>query len=541
MASTDWVDRVFAQVWQGLQRFIDMARGAVMRPWHQYKATPDPNGVYTAAPVWSAEVARLLPLLSAVSDASAAHSGVGRVALDAMVLQEQARVANLLVNIPDEIAGAIQELIDSSAAAGMSTERIAERVDEYLDTTGSQRWPGRAMTIARTETMRAWNVGFLAAALQINPGQSKRWDTDLDGDERPAHRVADGQTVPLGMPFTVDGEHLMYPLDVNGSPDNVINCVPPWESVSVRATGLVVSGFTGMLVKFAMANGEEFATTPNHPVVTRNGWRLAGAINPGDQILRCPEPGGSAGPINPDVAHRITTAEDVARAIQLSGNDERVPALFVDFDGYVTHSQVSAVGADAPLALGIHAEQLEKFAQLAIHGGHRQAGFTGGAVPLVFAEKSDAVGFTSAALAQTQFGEDGFDAISADAKAVGHGQDRQPVFVKGSHRVMESGAHISAGSSIGSVLTESGIDDPNTYTQCQGDLPRGISQPAQFEDFLDVLHSIGGAGTWHEVSSVTRQSYSGTVYDFETVDGIFAVNGYIVSNCRCEMSIKAGV
>lgn len=234
MADIQWLTRVYEQVWPGLRRFLGVARGAVMRPWEQYRAMPDPNGVYTAAHVWSNEVARLLPLLGDISDASAARSGAGRVALDSLVLQEQARVANLLVNIPDEIAGQLFELIDTSARAGMSTERIAARVEEYLATTGSQRWPGRAMTIARTETARAWNVGWLAANMQLRPGGSKRWDTDLDGDERAAHHRANGQTVPLGMPFLVDDEYLMYPLDPNGSPENVINCRC---EMSIRAGG----------------------------------------------------------------------------------------------------------------------------------------------------------------------------------------------------------------------------------------------------------------------------------------------------------------
>src|SRR6187402_665010 len=101
MASSDWVQRVYDQVWPGLRRFIDAARAKVMAPWAQYKGMPDPNGVHQAAPAWSAEVVRLLPLLGNVSDASAAQVGAGRVASDGMVLREQARVANLLIRIPD--------------------------------------------------------------------------------------------------------------------------------------------------------------------------------------------------------------------------------------------------------------------------------------------------------------------------------------------------------------------------------------------------------------------------------------------------------
>jgi uncharacterized protein with gpF-like domain len=205
-----------------------------MAPWLQYRGLPDANGVHQAAPVWSAEVARLLPLLGDVSDASAAQAGSGRVALDGMVLREQARVANLLTRIPDEIAGQLFDLMDNAQRAGQSTERIAAQVDAFLQTSGSDRWPNRAMVIARTETARAWNVGWLAANMQVRPGASKTWDTDLDGRERPAHHAANGQTVPLGMPFQVGDEYLMYPTDVTGSPENVIECRC---SMTIRAGG----------------------------------------------------------------------------------------------------------------------------------------------------------------------------------------------------------------------------------------------------------------------------------------------------------------
>jgi hypothetical protein len=38
------------------------------------------------------------------------------------------------------------------------------------------------------------------------------------------HRDADGQTVPVFMPFQVAGEPLQFPGDPSGSPENVINC-----------------------------------------------------------------------------------------------------------------------------------------------------------------------------------------------------------------------------------------------------------------------------------------------------------------------------
>ena len=40
----------------------------------------------------------------------------------------------------------------------------------------------------------------------------------------PGHADADGQTVPIGQAFDVDGEQLVYPGDPGGSPENTVQC-----------------------------------------------------------------------------------------------------------------------------------------------------------------------------------------------------------------------------------------------------------------------------------------------------------------------------
>lgn len=55
---------------------------------------------------------------------------------------------------------------------------------------------------------------------------TKTWQTTLDEKTRLAHARADGQTVNLTQPYTVDNELLKYPRDTSlgASPKNVINC-----------------------------------------------------------------------------------------------------------------------------------------------------------------------------------------------------------------------------------------------------------------------------------------------------------------------------
>jgi hypothetical protein len=46
----------------------------------------------------------------------------------------------------------------------------------------------------------------------------------MDGKERPAHELANEQTQPLGQPFIVGNEPLLFPAQPGGTPSNVINC-----------------------------------------------------------------------------------------------------------------------------------------------------------------------------------------------------------------------------------------------------------------------------------------------------------------------------
>lgn len=84
-----------------------------------------------------------------------------------------------------------------------------------------------AIRIARTETTRVEasarsSVGDRGKKLGFE--MLKQWVATGDERTRHAHVEADGQIVAQDDYFMVGGEKLMYPGDVAGSPENVINC-----------------------------------------------------------------------------------------------------------------------------------------------------------------------------------------------------------------------------------------------------------------------------------------------------------------------------
>jgi uncharacterized protein with gpF-like domain len=105
------------------------------------------------------------------------------------------------------------------------------RIDKMVDAYQRRYIAYRAMTIARTETIRAANQGAVAstaAAVEAMPDMTviKTWVATSDGKTRPHHREMDGKSV-LGMstPFLLPGGvTMLYPHDPNAPASEVANC-----------------------------------------------------------------------------------------------------------------------------------------------------------------------------------------------------------------------------------------------------------------------------------------------------------------------------
>lgn len=135
---------------------------------------------------------------------------------------------NRLTRVPDSVYSLITREVFAADKAGDSTDELAARIDAILDASGTDRWTNRAMTIARTEATAAYNAGtfsgFLGLADQLGGRWEKAWLTVHDDRVRHTHVVADGQRVPLIVPFSVGGAPGMYPGDQELPVQERANC-----------------------------------------------------------------------------------------------------------------------------------------------------------------------------------------------------------------------------------------------------------------------------------------------------------------------------
>ena len=123
-----------------------------------------------------------------------------------------------LAGIPERVRAQLERTIAEGLSRDESPAEMATRIREFYRGLSA----GRAQTIARTETARAYNETRWLAMQQLGV----EWSEWLSaGDEQvrhaPGDHAIDGEQRRLGEPFS---NQLRFPHDPQGAPGNVINC-----------------------------------------------------------------------------------------------------------------------------------------------------------------------------------------------------------------------------------------------------------------------------------------------------------------------------
>jgi hypothetical protein len=144
-------------------------------------------------------------------------------------LQSQylSQVHNRMAGTPETVFRDITRQLDAGLAEGLSPQEMATQIQQYLGPeTGD--WPGRALTVARTESAGAMNSSTIQAAVLRNAtfGEDldQVWLATMDHKTRPEHFSSDGARVPLGGKFSIGTAELRWPGDPLGPPELTINC-----------------------------------------------------------------------------------------------------------------------------------------------------------------------------------------------------------------------------------------------------------------------------------------------------------------------------
>ena len=222
---------------------------------------------------------------------------------------------------------------------GESMDKIAKRLRNVQEMNKTQ-----AIRSARTIVTGAENKGrqdSFARAEADGIILQKEWLSTNDGRTRHSHAMLDGAIVDQDKKFE---NGLMYPGDPSGRPEEVYNCFV--GETKVASDSDVVRSYKhkydGKIISIKTASGVQFSCTPNHPILTPNGWVAAELLNNGNNILVTFGENNVFSRVNPNINHRFPRID----AIHKFGKKfwrKWTCCLGVNFHGDVATSNVEIV------------------------------------------------------------------------------------------------------------------------------------------------------------------------------------------------------
>lgn len=229
---------IFKVIWEKFKAWAARLVPAVFGSRRPSGVTPvpDPLGVLATGPWWQTQVADVVPAVEEVwrDSYTEAYHGDPTWTPDAQASFRDAaeKARNRLTRVPDSVYADVRGLTMKAVSDGWSIDNLSAQVHGVLAESGAELWRNRAVTVARTEALAAYNGGkfasFKTQALSLGDlGWQKIWLATHDHRTRFTHTGPGGgdlQRVALLEPFSIGGASMMYPGDPEGPPSETINC-----------------------------------------------------------------------------------------------------------------------------------------------------------------------------------------------------------------------------------------------------------------------------------------------------------------------------
>lgn len=283
----------------------------------------------------------------------------------------------------------------------------------------------------------------------------------------------------------------------NGPPAHP-NCI--LGETTVRAASVVSvfrAKYDGPIIRIECADGSSFGVTPNHMLLTTQGFIQAVSLHEGDDILRClPVEVPLAGPNDND---KPPTIEEVFSSLSVSSGvtSSSVPASaeYLHGDAVRCHGEIDIVRPDSKLWGGVD----PKFLEPPLHGDLKLASMR----KRLLSSSSDLRSVLNALLLAT----DGGVSSIRERRAILLGHLREPNIV-GLGSCPDRQAHFD----------ELFADWSAGYTERLG----------------HTKDAFPGVVSTEKIVSIKIEHVSTYVYDMETEESMYTVGAHFVSsNCRC--------
>lgn len=234
------------------------------------------------------------------------------------------------------LAARLRPEVAEKATAEYFGVNTAEELEHKLDVS--------AMRTARTLITSVQNGGRMDAfrrAEGLGIELTKVWLATPDSRVRDSHARLDGEERKTDDEFS---NGCRYPGDPNGEPEEVYNCFLP--NTKIASDSEIVRSYKhkykGKIISIKTASGVEFSCTPNHPILTLNGWTAAESLNNGDNILVTFGGGNEIFRRNPNINHTFPSLDTIHKFFDEFGS-KRTCTLGVNFHGDIPTSDVEII------------------------------------------------------------------------------------------------------------------------------------------------------------------------------------------------------
>jgi len=439
-------------------------------------------------------------------------------------------------NFTEEQTRKLRLMVEENWQKGGRFDRIQEILRNQYGVT--QR---KAKFLAQQETTMLASE-FIQARAQDVGSTEYRWDTRRDAKVRLDHKKLEGKTFSWDDPPLADSER-----GIHANPGMVWGCLPGDARVEIahRVKKAFRRWYAGELATFVTEDGKSFKATPNHPVLTSQGWKAIGELDQADYVIQLPAEHVLPLGRELDRHDRVAVLSEIFDALREVSIRRVARGSRDDFDGDGADGKIEIVGPARFLGLNRQAVAAQRFLQDGLTfaaalatavralgmqflpplpgllgdgsmGGLRQSFAGVGAQPL----HADQVGLRAGPDRNALLDQNTPDHVAAKARPQADGELALPAGVGRDER-----------RGIGRQLVPGSVDLWDRHTSLAE-----LTRQAVRTEADDLLHFLQGHALGQKalrVVEVRREKFAGHVYNLETAMGWYGINGLIFHNCRC--------
>lgn len=472
---------------------------------------------------------------------AAISSGFGQTAFEsAAMVREQLGVE------PDEVVPNVEQMARSLTYVGPIQARRAMRAGEGFEETFAEVTPAQAREqVAKRVRGSAVRLTALGGRETVRSA--------VDGKRVSYVRVTGYD--PCAFCAMLASRRAVFSADSFDESDARFE---GWGRVKVHDScvvgSTVVSGpaveartgrrYEGPLVIVRTASGKNLSITPNHPVLTRDGWIPAGLLREGDEVVGGAGVEGALGGV-PEQHKRPSRIEDDFASALVVRSALSVPGAAQQFHGDGAEGEVHVVSVDGLLHGEVDPSLFQPRRQLALTGARASGPATLLSGLCLEHHLAIASGATDARLmggSNQGFAPLGVEVLPADLLRLGVGAQVHSGF---GQAVTDDAARDSEALGEGLLGLTGSVPSHDLVDRKIGSArPRFDPASLEFagEDRagyaalgLDLRTRLAGHVELDRVVETSRVSFAGHVYNLQTSEGWYSANDIIVSNCQCSL------